>query len=172
MRKIALLAGLGLLALPALATAQTITATATISATRTALTGAGNQQNLDFGTIAAGAGSTVDPSADFATAGYQHIRFNVGTSVTVATPATLSSGSNTISVASYSCGVADDASGTNYAAFGGTCAAGTEWLNAAVTASMDRWVFVGGNIAAAATTTAMPGTYTGTITISLAASSS
>jgi hypothetical protein len=90
------------------------------------------------------------------------VSYNVPTLVSVSGTA-LANGAASLPV-TYSC--AQAATGTNPTptAFAGTCAAG--YTTALVgNFQTDRWIYIGGAIAAAATTSAPAGTYTGTVTL-------
>lgn len=102
------------------------------------------------------------------------ITFSIGTKVTVAAT-TLSATINSVTYTmtpQYVCAIAEDQAGTNETAFPSTCADGYEWPNAAVTGTMNRTVGVGIAIPASETDTKLPGTYTGSITFTVSASSS
>lgn len=176
----AVLSGL-VIATPAAAqwsnTAPAITVSATVAQVRQF--DGGSAVNLSFGTdgLTPGVAKTVtafQTNAASGTGAKVNIRFNSGTKVTVtgsALSATINATPYTITP-TYSCAVANDASGTSTVAFAGTCAAGYEWLNSTITGMTFRTVGIGATIAATETDTKPAGTYTGTITIVLSASSS
>lgn len=177
-----LLAAAALVAAPVLGHAQTwsstspsITANATIPTVRQFRTD--NSENLNFGSVTPGTAVTVATTTTGATSADPNaakvgIRFNAGTKVTVTPPSALThtNGTNTITPTSFSCGVADDKAGLNEVAF--TCTTGHEWLSASVTSMVMKYVLIGGSLDGAATSNALAGTYSGTITVTLGASSS
>ena len=157
--------------------APAITASATIAQIRQF--DGGSAVNLNFGTdgVTPGVAKTVtafQANAASGTGAKVDLRFNTGTKVTVtgsALTATINATTHTITP-TYACSSATDQTGTGAAAFPTTCAAGAEWLNSAITGMMFRSVGVGATISAAETSTKPAGTYTGTITVVLSASSS
>ena len=153
------LALVALVAFPAVVSAQTATATINATAIVQSAVTFSNTANLDFGAaITPGSGATVTP----ANGGKAMVSYNVPTTVTVSGTA-LANGAASLPV-SYSC--AQATTGTNPAptAFAGTCAAG--YTTALVgNFQTDHWIYIGGVIAAAATTSAPAGTYTGTVTL-------
>lgn len=168
-----LLAAVGLVMVPAMGQAQTwsssqptINASATIPAVRQFNTT--NATNLSFGSITPGDSVVVAPTD--ASSAKLNIRFNAGTKVTVAAPASLThtNTTNTLAVASYTCNTATDNTGTGATAF--TCSTGHQWTSGTVTGMTERWVLVGGKISSTATSSALAGTYSGSITVTLAAS--
>lgn len=176
-----LLAAAALVAAPVLGHAQTwsstspsITANATIPTVRQFRTD--DAENLNFGSVEPGTAVTVDPkktgTGTDPNAAKVGIRFNSGTKVTVTPPTALThtTKSNTITPTSFTCNVADDKAGLNATAF--TCSTGHEWLSASVTSMVKKYVLIGGSLDGAATADAVPGTYTGTITVTLGTSSS
>lgn len=177
-----LLAASGLMLAPALGHAQTwstsqptISASAVVPVVRQFNTT--NSQSLNFGSITPGDSIVVSPTTTGATssdpnAAKLEIRFNWGTKVTVTAPGTLThtNGTTTLAVASYTCNVASDNTGTGATAF--TCATGHEWLSTSVSGMTTRWVLIGGKIASSATSSALAGTYSGNVTVTLAASTS
>ncbi len=185
MKKLSLLAfAVAGLALPAAANAQTwqnsapsITVSATVAQIRQF--DGGSAVNLSFGTdgVTPGVAKTVtafQSNAASGTGAKVDVRFNTGTKVTVtgsALTATINATPYTITP-TYSCSVANDQSGTSAVAFAGTCAAGYEWLSTTITGMQFRSVGIGATIAATETDTKPAGTYTGTITVVLSASSS
>ena len=180
MKRLSLFLAVGLLALPALGHAQTwstsqptISASATVPVVRQFNTT--NSENLRFGSITPGDSIVVSPTTTGATAADPNaaklnIRFNAGTKVTVSAPGSLThtNGTSTLAVASYTCNVATDNAGTGASAF--TCTTGHQWTTADVSGMTSRWVLVGGKITATATGTALAGTYSGNVTVTLAAS--
>ena len=147
------------IALPAFASAQTATATLNATALVQSAVAFSNPTNLDFGTaITPGSGATVTP----ANGGKIMVSFNTPALVTVAGTALSRVGGGSLAV-TYSCAQATTGVSATPTAFAGTCAAGyTTSLSG--TARTDHWLYVGGDIAAAASTNAPAGTYTGTIT--------
>lgn len=139
----------------------------------------GSAVNLSFGTdgVTPGIAKTVTPEQNNPASGVGakvNIRFNTGTKVTAsgsALTAVINATTFTINP-TYTCAVADDQAGTNMAAFAGTCEAGHEWGNSTITGMQFRSVLVGGTIAGSETETLPAGTYTGTIVVTLSASSS
>lgn len=147
------------LAIPALASAQSQTATINATAKIQSAVTFSNPTNLDFGAaITPGTGATVTP----ANGGKIMASYNTPTTITVAGTALNRAGGGSLAV-TYSCAQAATGTATTPTAFAGTCAAGyTTTLTG--NARTDHWLYVGGDIAAAATTTAPAGNYTGTIT--------
>ena len=146
-----------LLALPAIASAQT--AIINVSATVQSAVSFSNTSDFTFGAaLTPGTGATVTP----ANGGKSMVSYNVPTTVSVAGTA-LSNGGASLPV-TYSC--AQDASGTaaTPTAFPGTCAAGYTTVLSG-NALTNHWIYVGGAIAAASTTSAPAGIYTGTVTL-------
>jgi hypothetical protein len=158
MRKIAL-AIAAVVALPAFASAQTATATINATAIVQSAVTFSNTANLDFGTaITPGSGATVTP----ANGGKAMVSYNVPTTITVAGTA-LASGSASLPV-TYSCAQATTGNSATPTAFSGSCAGGfTTALSGA--AQTSHWIYIGGAIAAASTTAAPAGTYSGTVTL-------
>ena len=156
MKKTALVLA-ALLAVPAVASAQT--ATINVSATVQSAVSFSNTTDFSFGAaITPGTGATVTP----ANGGKSMVSFNVPTTVSVSGTA-LANGGSSLPV-TYSC--AHDAIGTSATptAFAGSCAAGyTTALSG--NALTSHWIYVGGAIAAASTTSAPAGIYTGTVTL-------
>lgn len=160
MKKSALfIAAAACLALPAVASAQT---TATINAVARVQSSVAfsNPTNLDFGApITPGTAASVTP----ANGGRIMVSYNTPTTVTVAGTALAHSGSGATLPVTYSCAQAATGTATTPTAFAGTCAAGyTTALSG--NARTDHWLYVGGDIAAGATTTAPAGNYQGTVT--------
>ena len=146
-----------LFAVPAIATAQT--AMINVSATVQSAVSFSNTSDFSFGTaITPGTGATVTP----ANGGKSMISYNVPTTVSVSGTA-LDNGGASLPVA-YSCAQATTGTSATPTAFPGTCAAGytTSLSGNALT---DHWVYVGGAISAASTTSAPAGIYTGTVTL-------
>lgn len=146
-----------LFAIPAAASAQT--ATINVSATVQSAVSFSNTSDLSFGAaITPGSGATVTP----ANGGKSMVSYNVPTTVTVAGTA-LTNGGASLAV-TYSCAQAATGTAAAPTAFPGTCAAGyTTALSG--NALTDHWIYVGGDIAAAATTSAPAGIYSGTVTL-------
>ncbi len=179
-RTFLVLAAVGLMMAPTLGRAQTwsssqptISASATIPVVRQFNTT--NSESLRFGSITPGDSVVVSPTTTGATASDPNaaklnIRFNAGTKVTVTAPGSLThtDGTTTLAVESYTCNVATSNTGTGATAF--TCSTGHEWTSGTVTGMTERWVLVGGKIASSATSSALAGTYSGSITVTLGAS--
>ena len=154
-----------------------ITASATVAQIRQF--DGGSAVNLTFGSdgVTPGVAKTVTPFQNNAATGIGgkvDIRFNTGTKVTVtgsALSATINATTYSITP-TYSCAVADDQAGTNTVNFAGTCAAGHEWASTSITGMHFRSVGIGATIAGTETDTKPAGTYTGTVTVVLSASSS
>lgn len=160
MKKTALfLAAAACLVVPSVASAQSQTATINALAKIQSAVVFSNPTNLDFGApITPGTGATVTA----ANGGKIMVSYNTPTTVTVAGTALNRAGGGSLAV-TYSCAQAATGTATTPTAFAGTCAAGytTSLFGNART---DHWLYVGGDIAAAATTTAPAGNYTGTVT--------
>jgi spore coat protein U-like protein len=146
-------------ALPGFASAQTATATINATAIVQSAVTFSNTANLDFGAaIVPGSGATVTP----ANGGKAMVSYNVPTTITVAGTA-LSSGGASLPV-TYSCAQASTGTNPTPTAFSGSCAGGfTTALSGA--AQTSHWIYIGGAILAASTTSAPAGTYTGTVTL-------
>ena len=146
-------------AIPAIAGAQTQTATIAVTARVQSSVSFSNPAPLDFGAaITPGTATSVAPAAG----GKVMITYNTPTTITVAGSPLAEVGGATIPV-TYSCAHAATGASTAPTAFASTCAAGyTTALNGR--ARTDHWLYLGGDIAAAATSTAPAGNYTGTAT--------
>jgi hypothetical protein len=154
------LAAAACLAVPAIASAQSpVSATINAIAKVQSSVAFSNPTDLDFGApITPGTGATVTA----ANGGKIMVSYNTPTTVTVAGTALNRAGGGSLPV-TYSCAQAATGTATTPTAFAGTCAAG---YTTALTGSArtDHWLYVGGDIAAGATTTAPAGNYTGTVT--------
>ena len=148
------------LAVPAVATAQSpVTATINATARVQSAVAFSNPTDLDFGAaITPNTAASVAP----ANGGKIMVSYNTPTTVTVAGTALNRAGGGSLAV-TYSCAQAATGTSPTPTAFVGTCAAG---YTTALTgnATTDHWLYVGGDIAAAATQNAPAGTYTGTVT--------
>jgi spore coat protein U-like protein len=162
MKKSALLVAAAALALPAVASAQGSPVTATINATAQVQSSVAfsNPSDLDFGApITPGTAASVTP----ANGGKIMVSYNTPTTVTVAGTALTHSASAATLPVTYSCAQAATGTATTPTAFAGTCAAGyTTALSG--NARTDHWLYVGGDIAAGATSAAPAGNYAGTVT--------
>jgi hypothetical protein len=160
MMKLHVLALAALAALPAVASAQTQTATINVVAKVQSSVSFSNTTNLDFGAaITPGTAATVTA----ANGGKVMVSYNTPTTVTVAGTALTHSASAATIPVTYSCAQATTGTATTPTAFAGTCAAGyTTALNG--NARTTHWIYLGGDIAASATTTAPAGNYAGTAT--------
>jgi hypothetical protein len=148
------------------ASAQSVAATASVAQVAQAT---GTQRDLVFAQATPGGTGGVSVTAT-ATAnnasgpqlGFVEYRLNYsGPSVSVAAPAQLSDGTNTIDV-TFSCGESD-AAGTGLT----LAACGSHNLTFAGTGLQTRRVWVGGSITQAEIDAAAASTYTGTITLTL-----
>jgi hypothetical protein len=162
------LAVAALFGLPGLVEAQTVAVTATVPTSRTITNLGGDKDALAFGNVTPGG----DPVAVTrgSTAGAEvRVNFNATTLVTVTGPASFGDGAVTLT---YTCGYDDTTGQTVFAgdatsATNGTftCATGRTF-NVTDTA-LQRFISIGGSASAASN--ALPDTYNGTITITLAA---
>jgi hypothetical protein len=158
----------GLLAYGSAAGAQSVTATATITPTVTTQV----LNNLDLGSMAAGAGATVAPSG--AVSAQVEVTYNTGTvDMTMPASVTLSRGAGGTLSVTLSCAGAY----TSNAATTTPCTTNTFQFmydagGGSVTALSKGYFYIGGSISASATQGARPGTYTGTITVTTTNSSS
>lgn len=152
-----MLAAAALLA-PLALQAQTVNVSATV-ANNAWFTGT---QDLDFGTLTQ-SGATVDPTT--AAAGNRTLHYNYGLTVGFSgVPTDLQDGSGNSLGVNLTCNV-QDPSGT----WGSTTGCnGASFALAAPAAVATAVVGIGGTISAAAVQGALPGTYTGTITITVA----
>lgn len=160
MKKSALLiAAAACLAVPAIASAQSQTATVNALARVQSSVAFSNPSDLDFGApITPGTAASVTP----ANGGKIMVSYNTPTTVTVAGTALNRAGGGSLAV-TYSCAQAATGTSATPTAFAGTCAAGyTTALSG--NARTDHWLYVGGDIAAGATTAAPAGNYVGTVT--------
>jgi hypothetical protein len=149
-------------AVPAVGAAQTQTATINVTAKVQTSVSFSNSAPLDFG-AAITPGTAASVSA--ANGGKVMISYNTPATVTVAGTSlteTAVGGSATIPV-TYSCAHATTGTSATPTAFAGTCAAGyVTTLNGR--AKTDHWIYLGGDIAGAATTSVPAGNYAGTAT--------
>ena len=162
--KIYALAFIASASLPALAAAQTQTATINVTAKVQSTVSFSNAANLDFGAaITPGTAASVAPGT---ASGKVMISYNTPATVTVAgtdLTETAGGGSPATIPVTYSCAQANSGTAAAPTAFAGTCAAGfTTALNGR--ARTDHWVYLGGSIAAGATSTVPAGNYAGTAT--------
>lgn len=166
---------LGILGISLLAAApvqaQSQAGTVNASATVQAFLAVSNQSDLAFGTIAAGGSASVLPGAAPGagqTLGSLRVDHNSDVSVSVTVPAGLSMGAAPVLPVTFSCGWSLSPTGALIGSAAacnslpnrvglGTGAAGTTYLQ------------VGGSISSASTTNRLPGTYTGSLTFTIAA---
>lgn len=169
MKKATLLA-LALLAAPMVAEAQSASGTVNASATILAYLDVQNVSDLDFGTIAAGAGATMTPGVvpGSGTLGVLQIDHNSDVSVAAAVPAFLTlAGAPNLPV-NFSCGYSPAAAGALSGAATACGALPNQTGNGDGT-TRTSYIQVGGSISGVDTTDRMPGTYTGSLVFTVTA---
>lgn len=157
-RSLRLLAALGMLALPSLAHAQSITGSIAASADIATVFSFGVPSPLNFGSITPGTAATAS--------GYIPLSRNIGVIYSLPDGATtgqlVGPGSTTLQP-SYTCGVGSTNS-TITSAFTSCNSAGNQLTLGAPSGTLTEYVIFNGSLAAAQTNIT-PGTYTGTIRV-------
>jgi hypothetical protein len=156
-RSLRLIAALGLIAVPSLASAQSITGSIAASADIATVFSFGVPSPLNFGSITPGTAATAS--------GYIPLSRNIGVIYSLpdgATTGQLTGPAGTLQPA-YTCGVGSTNS-TIVSAFTSCNTAGNQLTLAAPSGTLTEYVIFNGSLAAAQTDIA-PGTYTGTIRV-------
>lgn len=160
MRSVRLIAILAFVAMPGALAAQSATGTVGAVATvQSAVTFLAATSSLDFGTITPGTAVNIAPGATGS--GIIGVQYNTPATITVGTLSLTGPGSVTLPT-TLSCAQASTATSTTPTSF--TCGSGYVTTLAANAAST-WYIYLGGTIAAAATSTAPAGDYTGSVTL-------
>lgn len=160
MRPVRLLPMLALVALPGALAAQSATGTVSaVAKVQSAVTFLGATSNLNLGTITPGTAVNIAPGA--AGSGVIGVQYNTPATITVGTLSLAGPGGATLPVA-VSCAQASTSTSTTPTTF----ACGTGYSTTlAVNAATTWYIYLGGSIAAGATSAAPAGDYTGSVTL-------
>lgn len=142
-----------------------VLASATIPATITVTKVA----DVNFGNLTPGTGATLTPGGTAGagqTIGVLQINHDANVNVAASVPANLTSASGATMAVAFQCGYSSASSGALDAAAGACTALGQRNATALGTAQ-DSYIQIGGDIAAAATTGATPGVYSGTLSFTV-----